>query len=47
MYLRLELDLASRAFACELRIEQSSTVQHGAGDVEKPINNRAQGAGMP
>src|SRR5262249_49751701 len=33
-------------FACELRIEQSPTIQHGAGDVEEPVNDRAQGAGM-
>ena len=42
----IELDLPSRPFACELRIEQSSTVEHGASDVEEPIDDRAQGSGV-
>ena len=43
---QLIANLPSRPFACELRIEQSSALEHGARDVEEPINDRAQGAGM-
>ena len=43
---RLELELPTCLFVCELRIEQSSTVQHGTGDVEEPVNDRPQGARM-
>ena len=42
----IDLDLPSRPFACELRIEQSSTIEHGAGDFEEPVNDGAQGASM-
>ena len=35
------LDLSDRPFACKIRIEQSSTIEHGACDVEEPINDRA------
>jgi hypothetical protein len=35
------LDLSGHPFACKLRIEQSSTIEHGACDVEEPINDRA------
>jgi hypothetical protein len=36
-----ELDLPNRSFAGKLRIKQSSTVEHGAGDFEQPVNDRA------
>jgi hypothetical protein len=36
-----ECDLPSSPFACKLRIEQSPTIEHGAGDAEEAINNRA------
>ena len=42
----IELDLRSRPFACELTIERSSTLEHCTRDIEQPINDRAQGAGM-
>src|SRR5215472_3158301 len=31
----------------ELRIEQSSALEHGAGDVEEPISDGPQSAGVP
>jgi len=36
-----ERDLRSGPFACELRIEQRPIIEHGAGDAQEAINNRA------
>src|SRR5262249_30169404 len=41
-----ELELRGRPFAGELRIEQSSTVQHSTRDLKEPINDGAQSPRM-